>query len=79
MFLAIDVGNTETKLGAFATSGSLAATWRITTGQRRTADEYGILFTAFFAGAHFPMRDVGAIIIAAGNFITNAGVTGSLF
>jgi len=65
VLLVIDVGNTETKLGAFDTSGSLAATWRITTGQRRTADEYGILFTAFFAGAHFPMRDVGAIIIAS--------------
>jgi type III pantothenate kinase len=65
VLLVIDVGNTETKLGAFDTTGSLAATWRITTGQRRTADEYGILFSAFFSGSHFPMREVTAIVIGS--------------
>jgi type III pantothenate kinase len=65
VLLVIDVGNTETKLGAFDTSGALMGTWRITTAPRRTADEYGILFSSFFSTAHFPIRDVGAIVVAS--------------
>ncbi len=62
MLLVIDVGNTETKLGAFDESEALAGTWRITTAPRRTADEYGILFSSFFSTAHFPIGDVKAIV-----------------
>ena len=65
VLLAIDVGNTETKLGAFDASGALAGTWRITTAPRRTADEYGILFSSFFSTAHFPIADVDAIVIGS--------------
>src|SRR6202035_434194 len=65
VLLVIDVGNTETKLGAFDTSGALAGTWRITTAPRRTADEYDILFSSFFSAAHFPIRDVTAIVVAS--------------
>ncbi|HEY5348916.1 MAG TPA: type III pantothenate kinase [Candidatus Lustribacter sp.] len=65
MLLLIDVGNTETKLGAFDPSGALAGTWRITTAPRRTADEYGILFSSFFSTAHFPIGDVRAIVVAS--------------
>ena len=65
MLLVIDVGNTETKLGAFDASGALAGTWRITTAPRRTADEYGILFSSFFSAAHFPIRDVRAIVVGS--------------
>jgi len=65
MLLAIDVGNTETKLGAFDASGVLAGTWRMTTARRRTADEYGILFSSFFSTAHFPIGDVSAIVLGS--------------
>ena len=65
MLLVIDVSNTETKLGAFAASGTLAGTWRITTAPRRTADEYGILFSSFFATARFPIHDVRAIVVSS--------------
>ena len=65
MLLAIDIGNTETKLGLFDDGGALAGTWRITTATRRTADEYGILFSSFFSAAHFPIRDVSAIVVAS--------------
>jgi len=65
VLLAIDVGNTETKLGAFDPTGALAGTWRITTARNRTADEYGILFSSFFSSAHFPISDVGAIVIGS--------------
>jgi type III pantothenate kinase len=65
MLLAIDAGNTETKLGAFDAAGALAGTWRMTTARRRTADEYGILFSSFFSTAHFPIADVSAIVIGS--------------
>jgi type III pantothenate kinase len=65
MLLAIDVGNTETKLGAFDDSGALAGTWRITTARQRTADEYGILFANFFSAAHFPLAGVTAIVVSS--------------
>ena len=65
MLLLIDVGNTETKLGAFDAAGNLAGTWRITTAPRRTADEYGILFSMFFSTAHFPIADVDAIVVSS--------------
>ena len=52
MLLAIDVGNTETKLGVFANGANeLLHHWRVTTESRRTADEYGVFFTQLFATA----------------------------
>ena len=65
MLLAIDIGNTETKLGAFDLTGALAGTWRITTAPRRTADEYGILFSSFFSAAHFAIGEVRAIVVSS--------------
>ncbi len=46
MLLAIDVGNTETKLGCFTQAGDLTHTWRVTTDVKRTPDEYGVFFHA---------------------------------
>jgi type III pantothenate kinase len=41
MLLAVDIGNTNVKLGAFEGRG-LAASWRLTTRREQTADEYGV-------------------------------------
>ena len=65
MLLCIDVGNTETKLGAFDASGTIVGTWRVTTARRRTADEYGVLFSAFFTAAKFALGDVAAIVVSS--------------
>jgi type III pantothenate kinase len=65
MLLTIDVGNTDTKLGYFAASGEVIGRWRATTAQRRTADEYGVLFHAFFASAQLEPGGVAAIVIAS--------------
>ena len=65
MLLCIDVGNTETKLGAFDAGGALVGTWRVTTARRRTADEYGVLFAAFFNAARFPIGDVDAVVVSS--------------
>ena len=41
MILVIDVGNTNITLGVFE-GEEIKATFRMTSGQKRTSDEYGI-------------------------------------
>ena len=69
MLLAIDVGNTETKLGFFrrASTGALDLhkTWRIQTVRRRTADEFGMLCTTLMHLADIPATAVEAIAISS--------------
>ncbi len=64
MLLAIDVGNTETKLGCFS-AGELTKTWRVTTELRRTPDEYGVFFTQLFATSELSPTEIDAIAIAS--------------
>jgi type III pantothenate kinase len=64
MFLAIDVGNTETKLGCFE-GDQLVSNWRVTTEGRRTADEYGVFFTQLFATASLELSSIEAIAISS--------------
>ena len=55
MLLVLDIGNTETELGLFplredgTAAPELAAQWRISTAQKQTADEYGVLIRQLFA------------------------------
>jgi len=66
MLLAIDVGNTETKLGVFeSATGPLKHMWRVTTEARRTADEYGVFLTQLFATQKLKTDDVNAVVIAS--------------
>jgi type III pantothenate kinase len=65
VLLAIDVGNTDTKLGYFDPSGTLIGNWRVTTARRRTSDEYGVLFQAFFSSASFALDGVAGIVVAS--------------
>jgi type III pantothenate kinase len=64
MLLAIDIGNTETKMGCFE-ADALVHTWRVTTESKRTADEYGVFFTQLFATAQLPLSAIEAIVIAS--------------
>ena len=65
MLLTINVGNTDTKLGCFDTGAELIAHWRVTTARRRTADEYGVLFHAFFSDLNLVPEGVEAIVVAS--------------
>lgn len=66
MLLAIDVGNTETKLGCFVSDGSeLLRSWRVTTESKRTADEYGVFFSDLFVTAQLLVSDVQGVVIAS--------------
>ena len=65
VLLAIDVGNTETKLGCFDSGGELVQSWRVTTDSKRTADEYGVFFSQLFSAAGMGPDDVDAVVIAS--------------
>ncbi|HUK66727.1 MAG TPA: type III pantothenate kinase [Anaeromyxobacteraceae bacterium] len=64
MLLAIDVGNTNTVLGAFE-GKSLRDHWRIQTSHDRTADEYGIELRQLFALGGLDPRQVNALIVSS--------------
>jgi type III pantothenate kinase len=68
VLLAIDVGNSDTKLGAFNLEGGsarLLETWRVETALRRTADEYGVLVGTLFRFAKLEAAAVTAIVISS--------------
>jgi len=80
MLLALDVGNTNTKLGLYRLDGAdpataptpeapkkpvLVATWRVTTHHQQTADEYSVLFVNLFRMNGIEPSQVTHIIISS--------------
>ncbi len=66
MLLAIDVGNTETKIGAFAPgSAELLRSWRVTTESRRTLDEFGALLLQLFGAGRLAPDAFNAVVVAS--------------
>ena len=68
MLLALDVGNTNTKLGLYRLDGQepqLAAHWRLTTHRVQTVDEYGALFLSLFQLKGIDPARVKHIIISS--------------
>ena len=70
MLLAIDVGNTETKLGCFADGNRLTHHWRVTTEAKRTADEYGVFITQLFATAALKTNAITAVAMRRSSVAT---------
>jgi type III pantothenate kinase len=64
VLLAIDVGNTNTVLGAFE-GGALRHQWRVETSHSRTADEYGIQVRQLFASEGLDARAVDAVAVSS--------------
>jgi type III pantothenate kinase len=71
MLLVLDVGNTGTELGLFplredgTAAPELVAQWRISTLQKQTVDEYGVLMRQLFAMRGLEMNAVHGIIVAS--------------
>jgi type III pantothenate kinase len=68
MLLALDVGNTNTKLGLYSLATeppTLAANWRLTTHRTQTTDEYGALFINLFHMKGIDPAQVKHIIISS--------------
>jgi type III pantothenate kinase len=70
MFLAIDVGNTETVIGVFEPDAPDDANpfdhWRLATQESRTADELALVYGAFLRFARQDFADVTGIGISSG-------------
>lgn len=64
MLLAININNTETKVGLFRGDG-LEAHWRLTTGPARTPDEWAAAFTAYLLQAGRSTQEVRASVLAS--------------
>jgi type III pantothenate kinase len=77
MLLTIDVGNTNTVLGLYRPveaaepetaqrfSPELHATWRITTPEARTLDEFGVLLRSLFELGGIDMSEITGIAISS--------------
>src|SRR5881392_3538778 len=64
MLLAININNTETKVGLFR-SDSLEAHWRLTTAPARTPDEWAAAFTAYLLQVGRSTQEVRAAVVAS--------------
>jgi type III pantothenate kinase len=64
MLLAIDVGNSNTVMALFR-AAEVVADWRITTADRRTVDEFGLILRSLFADKGFALDAVTGIVIAS--------------
>ena len=70
MLLVLNVNNTNTVIAVYAlrpegTTGNLRATWRISTRQGQTADEYGILVRGLLASEGVESGAIRGIVIAS--------------
>jgi len=68
--LAVDVGNAHTVLGIVA-AGDVSAHWRVSTDQRRTADEWAVLLRGL-VGRHLGEID-GIVLCSTVPGVTQAG------
>ena len=64
MLLAIDVSNTNTKLGLFE-GEQLRESFRLTTDRSRTGDELAVLVTSLFAHSGIALESIDAIVIGS--------------
>ena len=64
MLLAIDVGNTNIVFGAFK-GKELIHDWRISSDQKKTSDEFGMLVTEMLANVQLKLVDTEAVIMSS--------------
>ncbi|NJP40504.1 type III pantothenate kinase [Oscillospiraceae bacterium HV4-5-C5C] len=64
MLAVIDIGNTNITLGLFDGS-RLCANYRLTSGVKRTSDEYGFLLTGFMNNAGVSAAQIEAVVISS--------------
>jgi len=64
MLLAIDIGNTNTVMGAF-NGADLAQHWRIATRSDATGDELGVTLRGLFASSEVSTADIDHVIVSS--------------
>lgn len=64
MILVVDVGNTNSEVGAMK-GDEILCSWRFVTKTPRTSDEYAVMFRGFLRNEHFDHHDFTSIIISS--------------
>ncbi len=64
MFLALDVGNTNITIGCFR-DGDLSRTWRVSTIQRVTEDEFGLKILSLLESAEVEKSDLEDAVVSS--------------
>lgn len=64
MLLVIDVGNTEVTVGLFR-GNQLLKDWRLTTGIKRTSDEWATVLTSYLSQAGHSTQEIQASVAAS--------------
>ncbi|GAV23195.1 type III pantothenate kinase [Carboxydothermus pertinax] len=64
MFLAIDIGNTNTVLGVYENK-KLVKTWRMASDRSKTTDEYAVIIRNFFSFLNLNFKDIEGIGLAS--------------
>jgi type III pantothenate kinase len=64
MLLAIDIGNTNVKIGVFD-GGELKATWSLATGIHRTSDEYGAVLLTLMERERVSLSEVTGVALCS--------------
>jgi type III pantothenate kinase len=77
MLLAVDIGNTQIKIGAFK-DGQLVARWYVATDSDRLADEYAVLIANLLAMENIDKADVDGGVFA-GSVPALSPVFGEMF
>ena len=65
MLLAVDVGNSNTTFGLFATSGELTSAYRLSTERERMPDEWFAMLAALLASDGHDLSEVDGAIISS--------------
>jgi type III pantothenate kinase len=64
MLLVFDIGNTNIKMGLF-NEKTLVASWRMTTGALKTADEYGANIMMMLQKDHIDPKTISRVLISS--------------
>jgi len=64
MLLAIDIGNTNTVFAVFK-GGRLLNSWRLSTQNARSADEYAVFLDQVFKLANLQLKTINAVIVSS--------------
>ena len=67
MILAIDIGNTNVKLGVFSEDGELLDSTRLSSSTHKTGDEYYLAIRDSFGARGINLSDIDGVIISSVN------------
>lgn len=67
MILAIDIGNTNVKLGVFSEDGKLLDSTRLSSSTHKTGDEYYLAIRDSFGARGINLADIDGVIISSVN------------